>query len=128
VTPARAATISAHHAHHHAAAWLSGREILIGLIIIVVAVALLVGPIVGGAIFASATKGAERAAPGAFCAGLAVLVIGLLTGAEVLDIAGGGLVALVLAGTVLSYYLWLARRPGSRDGGRSPAGLPVAFW
>lgn len=115
-------TLAAHHPHHHAGLWPSGREVLIGLIIVVVAVALLVGPIVGGAIFTSLSKGAERAAPGAFCAGLAVLIIGLLTGAEVLDIAGGGLVVLVLAGTVLSYYLWPA---GPH---RQPAVLPVPFW
>lgn len=113
MTPARAVMIAAHHPHHHAGAWPSGREILIGLAIIVVAVALLVGPIVGGAIFISLSNGARRAAPGAFCAGLGVLIIGLLTGTVVADIAGGGLVALVLAGSVLSYYLWPARRPAA---------------
>ena len=93
----------------HAAAWPVLREILVVLMVIVVVIALLVIPILAGAIFDSASKGAEKAAPAAFCVGLGVLLIGLVFRAPVLDIAGGGLMGAVLLGTILSYYLPAAR-------------------
>jgi hypothetical protein len=92
------------HIRRIAAALFSGRQIVIGLIVLVVLVILLVGPVIGENLMNSATAGAARVAPAVFLIGLGILVLGLVAQLGVLEVAGGCLMGAVLLGAILRDY------------------------
>ena len=97
-------SIPGHHARH-AAAWFSGRQLVVALIFIAAVIVLLAGPVIAGALFDFFSGAAEKAAPTAFFLGLGLLFAGLIFRARILDIAGACLIGLVLIGVVLDNYL-----------------------
>jgi hypothetical protein len=96
--------ILSHHARHVVAAFLSGRHIVLGLLIIAVVIVLLVAPVIGGDAFDSFSAVAEKAAPVTFLAGAGVLIFGLVTGVFLLDAVGLCLIGAVLVGWLLINY------------------------
>jgi hypothetical protein len=89
----------------HIALRLTGREVILALLSIAVVIVLLAAPVVGEAISGSVSEAAAKVAPTTFLVGLGILVIGLVFGAEILDIAGGSLVGLVILGWIIDNYL-----------------------
>ncbi|HEX4659525.1 MAG TPA: hypothetical protein VH307_19240 [Streptosporangiaceae bacterium] len=89
----------------HAAAWFSVRQAVVALVFVAVFIAFLAGPILAEALFDFFSKGVERAAPGGFFLGLGVLLIGLASGIEILDIAGGCLIGLIVLAVIVDNYL-----------------------
>jgi hypothetical protein len=117
------------HQSRHVAVTVSGRQVVVALIVVAVIVALLAGPVLAEALLDVASKAGERAAPGAFFLGLGVLLIGLVARVQILDIAGACLIGAVLLAVILHYYLTPATcarirdRPWATDGvlaGRFP--------
>jgi hypothetical protein len=98
------------HQSRHAAAWFSGRQLVVALIFIAAVIVLLAGPVIAGALMDFFSSAAEKAAPTAFFLGLGLLFAGLIFRARVLDIAGACLIGLVLIGVVLDNYLLRRRR------------------
>jgi hypothetical protein len=113
------------HQSRHAAAWFSGRQLVVALIFIAAVIVLLAGPVIAGALFDFFSGAAEKAAPTAFFLGLGLLFAGLIFRARILDIAGACLIGLVLVGVVLDNYLPSKaqdlHRLGRRVRGRAPA-------
>jgi len=93
-----------HHARHIAAAFLTGRQIVIGLAVIVIAIICLVAPVVGGSAFDSFSARAEKAGKPAFLIGLGTVAIGLLSGVAILTGIGLAVIGLVVAGWLLINY------------------------
>jgi lysylphosphatidylglycerol synthetase-like protein (DUF2156 family) len=93
------------HQSRHAAARVTGREILIALIVIAAIVVLLVAPVLWGALFDGFTKGLDKAARPTFLVGLGVLVVGLLSGVQIIEIGGGALMAAIVLGVIVENYL-----------------------
>jgi hypothetical protein len=89
----------------HAASWFSAHQVIVGLIFIAVFVLLLAGPLLLEPLNDLFSKGVEKAAPGGFVLGLAVLLIGIFSGVKVLEIAGGSLVGAVVLGVIVDNYL-----------------------
>jgi hypothetical protein len=96
--------ILSHHARHVVAAFLSGRNIVVGLLIIGVVIVLLVTPVIGGSAFDSFSAAAEKGAPAIFLVGAGVLVLGLVTGVFLLDAIGLCLIGAVMVGWLLINY------------------------
>jgi hypothetical protein len=93
-----------HHARHVASAFLTGRQIVIGLAILVIAVICLIAPVVGGSAFDSFSARAEKAGKPMFLIGLGTVVIGLLSGAALLTGIGLCVIGVVVAGWLLINY------------------------
>ncbi len=110
------------HQPRHVTAWLSGRQIVIALIVIAVMVVLLVAPLVGGALAELASQGVEKAAPGTFFLGLGILAVGLVAGVRIIDIAGASVAGAAVLGVILNNYL--LRTVARADVCRPPRGLP----
>jgi hypothetical protein len=108
------------HVSRHAAARITGREILVALIVVVIYILLLVIPVLYGAGFDSFSRGMSKAARPAFLFGLGVLVVGLVSGVRILDIAGGAIMAAVVVGVIVENYLMTGR---CRARETAPAGL-----
>jgi MFS family permease len=81
----------------------------VGLIFIAVFIALLAGPILAEALFDLFGKAVEKTAKGGFLLGLGILLIGLLSGTRVLEIAGGALLGVVVLAVIADNYLVRAR-------------------
>ena len=75
------------------------------LIVSAVFAALLAAPLLGEALFGVFSKSVERGAKGGVLLGLAVLLIGLASGARVLEIAGGALLGAILLAVIVDNYL-----------------------
>jgi hypothetical protein len=101
----------------HAAAWFSVRQVVVALIFVGAFIVLLAGPVVGEAILNVLSHGMEKAAPGGFLLGLGILLVGLLSGVQVILIAGGCLTGAVVLGVILNNYL----SPPGRTSARSSA-------
>ena len=93
-----------HHARHLLITYVTGREILIGLAVVVPIIALLVLPVLGEGWFDSLSAAAEKAGKPVFLTGAGVVAIGLLSGTAVLTGVGLGLIALVVAGWLMINY------------------------
>jgi hypothetical protein len=106
MTSSLAGTISALHGHSRdvAAAFLSGRQIVVGVICIAVVLVLLVTPVVGGNLSEAFGAGATKAAPTMFFCGVAALGTGLIAGVWFLDMLGACLIGAVLLGVILVNY------------------------
>jgi len=112
----------------HATAWFSGRLVIAALIFIAVFVLLLVAPLIWEVMAEGASRGFEKAAPGTFFLGLGVLVVGLISGMNAIEITGGCLVGVVVLGVIVNNYLLRAvclYGPLQR-GARAPGGLLCA--
>jgi hypothetical protein len=96
--------VTGHHSAH-AAAFSTGRIVLIALIVIVAIVLLLAIPVWWGSGFDSFSRGMSKAARPTFVAGFGVLIIGLATGVRIIEIFGGGLMAAVVLGVIAQNYL-----------------------
>jgi hypothetical protein len=115
------------HQYRHAGAWFSGRQVVVALIVIAVIAGLLAGPILAEALLDIASKAVERAAPGTFVLGLAVLLTGLISGVRIIDIAGACLIGAVLLAVILDNYLPTRRMntsgpPGGHSHGHTAGG------
>jgi hypothetical protein len=84
---------------------ITGREIVLGLIVIVAVIILLTVPILWGALSDVACAGIDRATTGMFVLGVGILLVGLISGLRVLDIAGGGMLGAWLLGVIVANYL-----------------------
>jgi hypothetical protein len=84
---------------------LTGHTIVIALIIVAVAAVALILPVLYERLFNVGVGLGERAAPAMFWGGLVILLLGIVSGFTVLDLVGGGLVALVIAGWLAVNYL-----------------------
>ncbi len=82
----------------------SGRLAMLVLVVLGAVLFFLIGPVIYQSLMGAFTAQAAKVAPRAFLIGLGVLVTGLLTGVEVIAIAGGGLMGLVLLGALLEHY------------------------
>jgi hypothetical protein len=82
----------------------SGRLAMLVLVVLGAALFFLIGPVIYQSLMGAFTAQAAKVAPRVFLIGLGVLVTGLLTGVEVIAIAGGGLMGLVLLGALLEHY------------------------
>lgn len=96
--------------HPHIAIRLSASVVAVALLFMVLVIVLLAAPVIWQAVSESLGSAAEKAAPGTFFLGLGLLLAGLVAGARLLDIAGGGLVGLVILGVILDNYLAAVRR------------------
>lgn len=101
---AGAARILGHHARHVLATYLSGRNILIAVIVLAVLLIILVIPVIAETLLNSATAVAARVAPRVFLIGLGVLVLGLVARLGILEVAGACLMGGVLLGAILRDY------------------------
>lgn len=106
MTSSLAGTVGAlgDHSRNVAAAFLSGRQIVVGLICLAVAVVLLVIPVIGQGLSDAFGVGATKAAPPTFFLGVAALAIGLIAGVGFLDLLGACLIGAVLLGAILVHY------------------------
>jgi hypothetical protein len=95
----------------HAAPWFSLRAFVIILIVVAVIIILLAGPVVAGALYEALSRGAERAMPGTFFAGLGVLFVGIIVGVAIITFIGLGLIAAVILGWIIDNYLVRVCRP-----------------
>lgn len=93
-----------HHARHLIITYVTGREILIGLGVVLLLVVLLVLPVLGEGMFDSFSAAAEKAGKPVFLTGAGVVVIGLLSGTALLTGIGLGLIGLVVAGWLMINY------------------------
>lgn len=93
-----------HHARHLIITYVTGREILIGLGVVLLIIVLLVLPVLGEGMFDSFSAAAEKAGKPVFLTGAGVVVIGLLSGAALLTGIGLGLIGLVVAGWLMINY------------------------
>jgi hypothetical protein len=111
------------HVSRHVAARVTGREILIALIVVVIYVLLLVVPVLWGAGFDSFSRQVDKAARPTFLFGFGVLVVGLVSGLRILDIAGGAIMFAVVLGVIIENYLMTGTSPNratvTRAGSRS---------
>ena len=82
----------------------SGRLAKLVLVVLGAVLFFLIGPVIDQSLMGAFTAQAAKVAPRVFLIGLGVLVTGLLTGVEVIAIAGGGLMGLVLLGALLEHY------------------------
>jgi hypothetical protein len=89
----------------HRVTLLTGHVIIIALVIVAVAAVALILPVLGERLFNVGVGLGERAAPAMFWSGLVILLLGVVSGFTVLDLVGGGLVALVIAGWLAVNYL-----------------------
>lgn len=103
-------------------AWISGHQILVGLISIGVVAGLLAGPVLGDIFYDLLSTGAERAAPKTFLVGLGILAAGLVSGFQILDIVGGGLIGLLVLAFIVDNYL--TPGPGHSASPEARAGCP----
>ena len=120
-TPGIAANSSRHAAIH-----ITGREILVGLIVVVVAAALVVGPVLWGAAFDSFSSGMGKAAWPTLLTGFGVVIVGLASGVRIITIAGGALMAAVVVGVIAEKYLIFGLRPAPRGRRLQGAGATPA--
>jgi hypothetical protein len=97
----------------------------VGLIFIAVFIALLAGPILLEFLWDLFSKAVEKTAKGGFLLGLGILLVGLLSGTRILEIAGAVVVGAVLLAVIADNYLiapclkLTAAGPGARSGPRS---------
>jgi hypothetical protein len=89
----------------HRVSLLTGHTIVIGLIIVAVAAVALILPVLYERLFVASIGIGERAAPAMFWSGLVILVLGVVSGFTVLDLVGGILMGLVIAGWLAVNYL-----------------------
>ena len=82
----------------------SGRLAMLVLVVLGAVLFFLIGPVIYQSLMGAFTAQAAKVAPRVFLIGLGVLVTGLLTGVEVIAVAGGGLMGLVLLGALLEHY------------------------
>jgi hypothetical protein len=94
---------------------ITGREIVLGFIVIVAVVILLAVPVLWGALSDMACAGIDRATTGMFVLGVGILLVGLISGLRVLDIAGGGVLGVWLLSVIVANYLICAQAATSRD-------------
>ncbi|HEY2506859.1 MAG TPA: hypothetical protein VGI58_10110 [Streptosporangiaceae bacterium] len=88
---------------------ITGPEIVIGVIVIVVFLSLVAAPVLGEIIGGVAGAGAHKAAPWVFFFGLGVLGIGIGFSVTILIIVGSSMVGSVLLGIIVMNYLTYAR-------------------
>lgn len=93
-----------HHAWDVVAAFLTGRHIIIGLVIIAIAIICLVAPVVGGSAFDSFSARAEKIGKPMFLIGTGTVVVGLLSGVAIITGIGLAVVGLVVSGWLLINY------------------------
>jgi hypothetical protein len=98
------------HLSRHPAFRLTGREIIVVLIVVVACVLILVMPVFWGAGYDTFSRQMDRAAKPVFLVGFGVLVVGLVSGVRILDIAGGAVMGAVVLGKIAEHYL----TPGQR--------------
>jgi hypothetical protein len=89
----------------HAAGLITARNVIIVLIIMVAFVLLLAIPVLYSYGFDAFSGGVRKASKGTFLAGLAVLIVGLISGVRIIDYAGGGVMAAVIIGIIIDQYL-----------------------
>jgi hypothetical protein len=89
----------------HVATHITGREIVIALIIIVFAAGLVVVPVLWGAAFDSFSSGMSKAAWPSFLTGFGILIVGLATGVRIIVIAGIAFMVAVVVGVIAEKYL-----------------------
>jgi hypothetical protein len=107
----------------------------VGLIFVAVFIALLAGPLLLEFLWDLFSKTVEKMAKGGFLLGLGILLVGLLSRARILEIAGAVVVGAVLLAVIADNYLIPLRptlraagpkvRPGPRSSPRSSQ-LPPA--
>jgi hypothetical protein len=103
---------------------ISGTEIVIGVLVILVFLSLVAAPVLGEIVGGAFSVGAHKAAPWVFVIGLAVLGIGIGFGLTILDIVGGAMVGSVILGIIAMNYLMHGRadsRARSRHAESAPA-------
>ena len=93
-----------HHAQHVLATFLTGRHIIIGLIVIAIAIICLVAPVVGGSAFDSFSAWAEKFGKPMLLIGTGTIVVGLLSGVAIITGIGLAVLGLLMAGWLLINY------------------------
>jgi len=83
---------------------ISGRLGVLVLLVLGVVLFFLIGPVIGQNLMGAFTTQAAKIAPRAFLVGLGVLLTGLVTGVELIAVAGGCLMGAVLLGALLEHY------------------------
>lgn len=111
----------------HLAAWLSGHELIIALVIAGIMVAfiiLLALPVLSSMAFDSFSSGFNRAARGTFLFGFGILIVGLASGVRIIDILGGAVMAAVIVGIIVENYLARPSRSLLPDSARRQGTVP----
>jgi hypothetical protein len=93
-----------HHLHQASSGFLSGHLIVMILLIGAACCVVLIIPVLNDKFLGSIGTPLTKAAPITFFAGLGILIIGLLSGIAVLDLAGAALMIVVLIGALLVHY------------------------
>lgn len=93
---------------------ITGREVVIALIVIVVWLALVGAPVLYEILTGTFGKIGKKTAPTIFLSGLAVLLVGIGFDLGILDIIGGAMVGSVILGIIAMNYLRPADRASHR--------------
>lgn len=93
-----------HRGYAAAGALLSGRQIVLALLVIAVVSVVLWIPVLYDQVMDFLSRNAPRYMPLSFAAGLALLVIGLVAGVRILDIVGASVIGALALGFLVENY------------------------
>jgi hypothetical protein len=93
-----------HGGYAAGAAHISGRQIVLALLVIAVVSVVLWIPVLSDQVMDFLSRNAPRYAPLTFLAGLGLLVVGLVVGVRILDIIGASMIGALALGFLVENY------------------------